>query len=82
VNNPTGVAAVVLDILLATCPGRVSRAGLREETQLGDDGLGLDSIEIVEVLLGCEDHYGISVHTLFDGAPLTFGRVVSHFAAS
>lgn len=82
VNDRTGVARFVLDILVVVCPDRVSGAGPRDETHLGSEGLGLDSIEITEVLLGCEEHYGIPVETLFEGAPLTFGRVVDHFAAA
>jgi acyl carrier protein len=80
VNDEADVAAVVLDILAMTCPGRVSGVDLRDETHLGSTGLGLDSIEIVEVLLGCEEHYGTPVEMLLDGAPLTLGRVVKHFA--
>jgi acyl carrier protein len=81
VNHRNGVAEVVLDLVVAACP-RVSRAGLRDETHLDREGLGLDSIEIVEVLLSCEERYGKPVEALLDGAPLTFGRVVDHFCAA
>jgi acyl carrier protein len=81
VNDRTGVAGIVLGLLVSACP-RLSRTGLRDETRLDHAGLGLDSIEIVEVLLGCEEHYGASAESLLEGGPLTFGRVVDHFAAA
>jgi acyl carrier protein len=81
VNHRSGVAGVVLDLVVAACP-RVSQAGLDDETRLDGEGLDLDSIEIVEVLLVCEERYGKSVEALLDGAPLTFGRIVDHFAAA
>jgi hypothetical protein len=43
----------------------------------------LDSVEIVELLLGCEERCGTLVGGLLDGGgPLTFGRVVDHFATA
>jgi acyl carrier protein len=79
VKDRAGVAGVVLDHLVAVCAGRVHADGLADDTRLGRDGLGLDSIEIVELLLACEERYGTSVEPLLDGGPLTFGRVVDHF---
>jgi hypothetical protein len=79
VNHRTDVAGVVLDLVVAACP-RVSPARLHDGTRLDGEGLGLDSIELVEVLLGCEERYGIPVEQLLDGAPLTYGRVIDHFA--
>jgi acyl carrier protein len=60
----------------------VSRTELSDDTHLGSEGLGLDSIEIVEVLLACEDRYGAGAAELLEATPLTFGRVVAHFAAA
>ncbi len=72
---------MVLEILVVVCPDRAPSAGLPgDELRLGRDGLGLDSIEIVEVLLGCEEHYDAPIDALLDGRPLTFGRLVDHFA--
>jgi len=76
------VADVVLGILAEVCPDRLPDAGLSDETRLDNDGLGLDSIEVVEVLLGCEDYSGVPVGDLLDDEPLTFGRIVSHFSAA
>lgn len=64
---------------------RVSRTVLADElsadTMLGADGLGLDSIAIAEVLLDCQQRFGISVTSLIEGEPLTLGRIVAHIAA-
>jgi acyl carrier protein len=80
VNDRAGVARFVLDALGTICPGRVDATGLPDDTPLGSDGLGLDSVEVVEVLLACEDRYAIAVDDLLEGPPLTFGSVVDHFA--
>jgi hypothetical protein len=43
--------------------------------------LGLDSVEIVEILFACEHTWG--VHTgedLFEAVPLTIERLAEHFA--
>jgi hypothetical protein len=64
-------------------PNGASLAEVGDETCLGSDGLGLDSVEIVELLLGCEERCGTLVGGLLDGGgPLTFGRVVDHFATA
>lgn len=60
----------------------MTHAELGDDTDLGSEGLGLDSVEIVEVLLGCEERYGGSVGALLEGAPITFGRLVDHFAGA
>ncbi|HEV7923450.1 MAG TPA: phosphopantetheine-binding protein [Thermoanaerobaculia bacterium] len=50
---------------------------------LGAGGLGLDSIAIVEVLLACEEQFGISVAAeLLDGQPLTVGRLLGRIRGS
>ncbi len=45
---------------------------------LGGDGLGLDSIAIAEVLLDCEQRFGVPMTHLLDGGPLTLGRMIEH----
>lgn len=62
-------------------PGGPPLAELRDETPLGEDGLGLDSVDIVEILLVCEERHGVAIDGLLEGPPLTFGRLVDHFAA-
>lgn len=53
---------------------------ITEETRLDSEDLGLDSIEAAEILLTCEDRFGVRVDPLLDGRPLTIRRVVDHFA--
>jgi acyl carrier protein len=45
---------------------------------LGGDGLGLDSIALAEVLLECEEQFGISAMSLLNGETLTMARLVAH----
>jgi acyl carrier protein len=50
---------------------------LRAETPLGSGGLGLDSIAIVEVLLECEDRFGVEVAAgILAQSPLTVGLLI------
>jgi acyl carrier protein len=53
---------------------------LPDDLPLGDQGLGLDSIAVVEVLLECEERWDISPLALIEGPPLRIGDVVDHFA--
>jgi acyl carrier protein len=81
VTDREGVARFVLVALGEICPERLNGAGPQDDAQLGSEGLGLDSVEIAELLLGCEDHYGIPVDGLLEVSVLTLGRIVDHFAA-
>jgi acyl carrier protein len=45
---------------------------------LGGGGLGLDSIALAEVLLECEQRFGVSAISLLDGEPITVGRLLAH----
>ena len=80
-TDRTAVARFVLEALAAVCPGAPAGDELDDATRLGSEGLGLDSVEVVEVLLACEERYGIAVDGLLEGEPLTIGRIVDHFAA-
>ncbi|HEX7679335.1 MAG TPA: phosphopantetheine-binding protein [Thermoanaerobaculia bacterium] len=55
---------------------------LRSETRLGGGGLGLDSIALVEVLLQCEDRFGVEIAAqVLSQSPLTVGLLVQHIRA-
>lgn len=73
------------DTLAALWPGRFDGIALGHELPLGDGGLGLDSIDIVELLVRCEDRLGLSGNPA-DAALLaeevTLGRLVDHLAAA
>ena len=64
------------DTLYAILRARNADATLTPDLPLGADGLGLDSIALVEVLLECEEAFGIDLATdLLAGAPLTVGAL-------
>ncbi|MGZ8833002.1 MAG: phosphopantetheine-binding protein, partial [Thermoanaerobaculia bacterium] len=49
------------DEIRAILRARNDRVELTPETPLGGDGLALDSIAIVEVLLECEERFGVVI---------------------
>ena len=72
------------DDIRAVLRARNDRVELLAHTPLGSNGLGLDSIDIVEVLLECEERLGIVIAAdLLDGETLTVGRLIdrAHAAA-
>ena len=61
-------------------PWRFTADTLRAEVALGEGGLELDSVEIVELLLECERRSGRALtDALFTDDRLTIGRVATHF---
>jgi acyl carrier protein len=75
-------AAVVREILLSQWPGRFDPEHLGDNVSLGEDGLGLDSIEIVELLLACEEQLeGPVTEELLEEGAIDIGKLVAHFAA-
>jgi acyl carrier protein len=78
-------AAVVRDALAELWPGRFDESQLREEAVLGQGGLGLDSIDIVELVLECEERAGrarFATDQVLDGEPITLGRLIDHLTAA
>jgi len=56
---------------------RNRHADLHPGLVLGADGLGLDSIALVEVLLECEETFGVTIATdLLAASPLTVGVLI------
>ena len=77
------IAVQVREIITASWPGRFTPEELLEDVSMGDEGLGLDSVEVAEVLLACEERSGTPLtDELFARAPLTIERVAEHFAAA
>jgi acyl carrier protein len=72
------VDAVVLDIVRARASRPISSEELSSDVTFGADGLGLDSIAIAEVLLDCQERFGVSVTGLLEGEPLTLRRLIAH----
>lgn len=54
-----------------------------ENSPLGNDGLGFDSVRLVELLLSCEEALGVTLpaEELPGGAPLTVGAIVGWIEA-
>ena len=83
--NRQEVADVVYGTLLTRWPGRFRAEELADEVALGEDGLDLDSIEIVEVLLECEELLGYAdgsagSEELLEAGPITIGRAIEHIS--
>jgi acyl carrier protein len=72
--TPTPIRAGVVSIL----GRRGNGAELHDTLPLGSNGLGLDSVAIVEVLLECEERFGvvIAAELLGQAEPLTVGAIV------
>jgi acyl carrier protein len=75
------IAASIRDIIVTNWPHRFARGELHGDVSLGEDGLGLDSVEIVELLVACEQRCGVyATEELFAVVPLTIERVADHLA--
>ena len=57
-------------------------AALEDDTPLGGDGIGLDSIAIAEVLIDCESRFGVEIADLLGGEPVTIRRIVQRLGAA
>ncbi|HYO79001.1 MAG TPA: phosphopantetheine-binding protein [Thermoanaerobaculia bacterium] len=73
----TDVAATVREIVAAHAPSKA----VGDATPLGGDGAGLDSIALAEVLLGCEQRFGVEVASLLGHDALTIERLARHIDA-
>jgi acyl carrier protein len=77
-------AAHVREALDSLWPGRFDDAArLPNDERLGAGGLGLDSIEIVELVLACQSRAGLHAdraEELLDSGPLTVGGLIAHLA--
>jgi acyl carrier protein len=63
--------------------GRGYTGEIGGDLPLGTGGLALDSIAIVEVLLACEERFGIVIATeLLAGKPLTVARLAGRMQRS
>jgi len=72
------IAATVHEIVRKRVAHSLPPGPLAGELRLGGEGLGLDSISIAEVLLECEQRFGVGVTQLLEGEPLTLARLIEH----
>jgi hypothetical protein len=84
VGRCANTSETVYEILATRWPGRFAPAELSDDASLGEGGLGLDSIEIVELLLDCEEIVGGlddgRAEQLLEAGPVTIGRLIDHLA--
>ncbi|MEA2125179.1 MAG: hypothetical protein QOI80_1961 [Solirubrobacteraceae bacterium] len=77
------VAADIRTILTQAWPGRFAAEDLTVDALLGEGGIGLDSVELAEVLIACEEATGRHLDPeLLTGKPLTVGSLIDHFSSS
>jgi acyl carrier protein len=73
----------VRDLLARRTGGMLEAAALSDHIPLGVDGIGLDSVAIVELLLECETEFDVRLPPdLFDGGPVTVGALVAAVEAA
>jgi acyl carrier protein len=73
------VVTVVRNTVRARVPDAWYGRDLPDDTAVGQAGLGLDSIAIVELLLDCEAALGVPFPAaIFDSGPLTVRRLIDH----
>jgi acyl carrier protein len=74
------MTASIRGLIAARWPHRFDPGELGDNVSLGEDGLGLDSVEIVEVITACEEYCGrLATEELFAVVPLTIERMADYF---
>lgn len=72
----TALTEEIGSIILTIWPGRFEAGSLQPEVILGEGGLGLDSVEIAELLIACEDQLGARIEEdLLEFQPLTISAL-------
>jgi acyl carrier protein len=67
-------------VIIEMWPDRFGAEQVADDVRLGADGLGLDSVEIAELLFACEEVTGTTMKAdLLENGPLTIGRIVDYF---
>jgi len=72
------IESIVQEIVRTRTSRVIGEDELRGEVSLGAEGLGLDSIAIAEVLLDCQQRFGVNVTSLLETEPLTLRRLIAH----
>lgn len=80
--NPETAASIVRDTIGAVWPGRFTREQLGDDQALGAEGLGLDSVEMAELIIACEQACGRSGSSqLATTARVTIGSVIADLSS-
>jgi acyl carrier protein len=82
-DRQTHNAAAELRSLVARfAPSWALDKGYADDEPIGPQGLALDSVAVVELLVACEQQFGLPFpDTLLEGAPLTVGKLIDHLLA-
>lgn len=80
-SRPELIAAIT-EIIATRSPNVSGEEPLEDHMALGAEGLGLDSIAIVEVLLECEARFGVRTINLLEGETITVGRIADQLATA
>ncbi|MFB3855154.1 MAG: acyl carrier protein [Vicinamibacterales bacterium] len=73
------VAAAVRELLRRLAPGACEGRQIGDDTPLDGRGAGLDSVARVELLLECEQEFGVRLaQSLLDEGCLTIRRIAEH----
>jgi acyl carrier protein len=78
VGGRAEIAAVVRRVIEVSWPGRFSADDLGDDVPLDETGLGLDSVEVIEVLFASEHECGVQASEELFTVPLTIGRIADH----
>ena len=76
------IATTVRELILTSWPQRFTPEQLDDSALLGEGGLGLDSIELAELILGCEERCDARAgEALFTARRLTIAVIADHLSA-
>jgi acyl carrier protein len=82
-DRADGTHVTVRDVIARRTGVGVDPFVLADGTPLGSDGVGFDSVAVVELLLECETEFGVRLpRELFEGPPLTVGALVAAVTAA
>lgn len=78
--RPDEVTAMLIEVVQPRATRTLSPDDIVAEIALGGDGLGLDSIAIAEVLIQCQERFGVDMLPLLERSPLTLRLIAVHLS--
>jgi acyl carrier protein len=81
VGQPPDATVSIREMIVGLWPGRFTSGDLPDDVDLGEEGLGLDSVEVVELIFACENRWGKRASQgLFTDPPLTIKLLAHEFS--
>ena len=78
-NSETEIYKTIYQHILNYCPSSLKETDLHPDLSLFADGLGLDSVAAVELILELEDAFGFDFPAeMYETKMLTIGQLVSY----